>query len=195
MQKIERPESKQPMPKDAKLVFRGVVFDVYQWEQELFDGSKTTFEKLTRPDTVVVIPVMDDGKLLLLNQEQPGKVCFTGFPCGGSEEGEDVLTTAKRELLEEAGYEAEELTLWCAQQPVSKIDWVVYVFIAKGLKKVASVNPDMGEKFSPRPITFDEFLDLAHNKDFSDKEISKKLFEAKLDPVKREELRKLFSPK
>lgn len=31
---IERPKSNQQMPEDAKLVFKGEVFDVYQWEQE-----------------------------------------------------------------------------------------------------------------------------------------------------------------
>ena len=69
---IKRPKSKQPIPDNAKKVFGGVLFDVYQWEQELFDGTKTIFEKLKRPDTVVVFPVLDDGKILLTEQEQPG---------------------------------------------------------------------------------------------------------------------------
>ncbi len=55
--KIIRPESKQPMPANAKRVFKGVVFDTYQWEQDMYDGTKKTFEKLKRPDTVVVFPV------------------------------------------------------------------------------------------------------------------------------------------
>ena len=45
------------MPEHAKKVFSGVMFDVYQWEQEMYDGSTATFEKLTRPDTAQVIPV------------------------------------------------------------------------------------------------------------------------------------------
>ena len=49
-----------------------------QWEQELFDGTMTTFEKLTRPDTVVVFPTLPDGKILLTEQEQPGKEPFVG---------------------------------------------------------------------------------------------------------------------
>ncbi len=136
---IKRPESKQPLPENATRVFKGVMFDTYQWEQELFDGTKATFEKLKRPDTVVVFPILPDGKILLTQQEQPGKQPFIGATGGRVDEGEDTVAAAKRELLEESGYEAEEFILWDAQHPTSKIDWVVYTFIAKGLKKVADV--------------------------------------------------------
>lgn len=57
-------------------MFKGVIFDVYQWEQEMFDGTTQTFEKLKRPDTIMVIPVTEDGKIILTEQEQPGKKPF-----------------------------------------------------------------------------------------------------------------------
>ena len=98
---INRPKSKQPIPDNAKKVFGGVLFDVYQWEQELFDGTKTLFEKLKRPDTVVVFPVLDDGKIILTEQEQPGKEPFIGATGGRVDEGEDILEAGKRELPEE----------------------------------------------------------------------------------------------
>ncbi len=192
---ISRPKSKQPIPDNAKKVFGGVLFDVYQWEQELFDGTKTLFEKLKRPDTVVVFPVLDDGKILLTEQEQPGKEPFVGATGGRVDSGEDILEAAKRELLEESGYEASEFVLWDAQHPTSKIDWVVYTFIAKGLKKVSDMNLDAGEKITLKPVSLDEFIDIAINKNFVEKEIIPKLYEAKLYPEKREELNKLFNPK
>ncbi|OHA32245.1 MAG: hypothetical protein A2928_01155 [Candidatus Taylorbacteria bacterium RIFCSPLOWO2_01_FULL_45_15b] len=192
---INRPKSKQPIPDNAKKVFSGVLFDVYQWEQELFDGTKTLFEKLKRPDTVVVFPVLDDGKIILTEQEQPGKEPFIGATGGRIDNGEDILEAAKRELLEESGYEASEFILWDAQHPTSKIDWVVYTFIAKGLKKVADMNLDAGEKINLKLVNFDEFIEIAINKNFVEKEIIPKLYEAKLHPEKREELKKLFNPK
>ena len=157
---INRPKSKQPIPDNAKKVFDGVLFDVYQWEQELFDGTKTVFEKLKRPDTVVVFPVLDDGKIILTEQEQPGKEPFIGAAGGRVDEGEGILEAAERELLEETGYEASEFVLWDAQHPTSKIDWVVYTFIAKGLKKIADLNLDAGEKITLKPVNFDEFVDI-----------------------------------
>ena len=192
---ITRPKSKQPIPDNAKKVFGGVLFDVYQWEQELFDGTKTLFEKLKRPDTVVVFPVLDDGKILLTEQEQPGKEPFVGTTGGRVDKGEDILEAAKRELLEESGYEASAFVLWDAQHPTSKIDWVVYTFIAKGLKKVSDMNLDAGEKITLKPVSLDEFIDIAISKNFGEKEIIPKLYEAKLYPEKKKELMKLFNPK
>ena len=192
---INRPKSKQPIPENAKKVFGGALFDVYQWEQELFDGTTTLFEKLKRPDTVVIFPVLDDGKIILTEQEQPGKEPFIGATGGRIDNGEDILEAAKRELLEESGYKASEFILWDAQHPTSKIDWVVYTFIAKGLKKVADMNLDAGEKINLKLVDLDEFFEIAINKNFVEKEIIPKLYEAKLHPKKKEGLKKLFNPK
>ncbi len=193
---IKRPESKQPIPTDAKRVFKGVIFDVYQWEQEMFDGTKTTFEKLKRPDTVVVFGILPDGKIILTEQEQPGKIPFIGATGGRVDEGEDILAAAKRELLEESGYEAEEFTLWDAQHPVSKVDWVVYTFIAKGLKKVAEPDLDAGEKIKLKFLTLGELIKIATDKNtyFAEQEIIVKFLEAKYDTTKLAELKELFKP-
>ncbi len=189
---IERPVSVQPIPNHAKLAFKGKMFDVYQWEQEMYDGSKTIFEKLKRPDTVIVFGVLPNGKILLTRQEQPDKKPFIGAAGGRMDEGEDPLTAAKREFLEETGYEASEFVLWKAEQPMSKIDWAIYIFIAKGLKKVANLNLDGGEKIEPFEVTLDELIEIGTEGEFEEKEIIPDFFRAKLDPVKKEELRELF---
>lgn len=190
---IHRPKSKQPIPESARRVFAGVIFDVYQWEQKLYDGTIATFEKLKRADTAVVFPVLPDGRILLTEQEQPGKEPFIGA-CGGHiDEGEDALAAARRELLEESGYTARKFILWDARHPTSKIDWVIYTFIAKGLERVAEPSLDGGEKIKLKPVTFDEFIELGSSGHFSEKEIQTKLVEAKYDPEKREALKHLFA--
>lgn len=189
---IPQPKSKQPIPDTATRVFKGVIFDVYQWEQRLYDGTIATFEKLKRADSAVVFPVLPDGRILLTEQEQPGKEPFIGA-CGGRiDEGEDALAAARRELLEESGYTAREFVLWDARHPTSKIDWVIYTFIAKGLERVAEPSLDGGEKIKLKPVTFDEFVELGSSGHFSEKEVSGKLLEAKYDSKKRKELRNLF---
>ena len=184
------------MPENAKRVFKGIIFDVYQWEQKMYDGSVQIFEKLKRPDTVVVFPVLPDGKIILTEQEQPGKGPFIGATGGRADEGEDILDAAKRELLEESGYEAKEFVLWDAQQPVGKIEWAVYTFIAKGLEKIADIHPDAGEKIKLITVTLDELIDLVvkQEKHFYEQEIVLKLFEAKFISQKRRELEELFKP-
>jgi len=160
----------------------------------MFDGSTEIFEKLKRPDTVVVFPILPDGRIILTEQEQPGKEPFIGATGGRVDDGEGILEAAKRELLEESGYEAEKYILWDAQQPVGKIEWAIYVFIAKGLKKVAEMNLDPGERITLKPVTFDEFLNIYENDKFAEKAVMFKLLEAKVHPDKEAELRRLFSP-
>lgn len=192
--KIERPQSKQPLPEGAKKVFEGVIFDVYQWEQEMFDGTKATFEKLKRPDTVITFPVLEDGRILLTKQEQPGgKGHFIAGAGGRVDPGEDILDAAKRELLEETGYEAEEFVLWKSLQPIGKIEWAVYVFVAKRIKKVAEINADSGEKIELYPVTFDEFMEIALGENFYEKEVHEDVFMATFDEQKRNELKKMLS--
>src|SRR3989344_126060 len=194
---IERPKSKQPIPEDAKRVFQGVISDIYQWKQEMFDGTKRTFEKIKRLDSVVVFPVLPDGKIILSEQEQSGRLdSFWGTPGGRIERGEDALSAAKRELLEETGYEADEFVLWTSQQPYAQTDWVSYIFIAKGLKKVGDMDLDGGEKIKLFSVTLDELVDkvISEYKTFDIAELVPKFFEAKLDPKKMEELKELFKP-
>lgn len=193
---IERPKSKQPIPENAKIVFKGVIFDIYQWEQEMFDGTNAIFERAKRQDSVTIFPVLPDGKILLNKEEQPGKPSFIAAPGGRVDEGEDLLDAAKRELLEETGYQAEEFIFWFGQNITPKVDWNVYIFIAKGLKKVADLNLDNGEKIKSLTVTLDEFIDMGAHEDmnFREQEVFMKLLEAKYNPQKKKELEELFKP-
>lgn len=188
--KIAPPLSKQPIPSQARRVFDGIIFDVYQWEQKLFDGNITTFEKLKRPASVMVLPVLDD-RILLTEQEQPGVARFLGAIGGIGDEGEEPLATAKRELLEEANYEAAEWKLWQAVQLVDKIDWVAYTFVARRLTEKIIANPDSGEQITLRKVTFDTFVDLVADEKFRDVEISLSVLRAYKEK-KLEDLKKLL---
>lgn len=64
------PEGASLIPKEAHRVFSGIIYDVYNWEQKMFDDSVQTFEMLKRPDTVKIIPVKE-GKVVITKQTQP----------------------------------------------------------------------------------------------------------------------------
>jgi len=189
---IKKPVSDQPIPADAKKVFKGIIFDAYQWELKGYDGKVRTFEKLKRPDTSLIIPVTEDGKIIIAKQEQPGKEPFIGLVGGRLDEGEEPLEAAKRELLEETGYEAAEWELFDASQPVSKIDWTIYAFIAKGCRKIAEQDLDGAEKVDMLLVDFDAFVEMGLSGKTRDEWLKIKLLEAKLDPTKMAALKKQF---
>lgn len=190
--KIKRPVSKHPIPSHANLVFKGAIFDVYQWKQTMFDGSTQTFEKLKRPDIVNVIPIVGEN-IILTEQLQPGwRQPLFGAPGGRLDAGEDSIEAAKRELLEETGYEAGQFVLWEAIQPMEKIDFAIYTFIAKRCRKVADAKLDAGEKITLKKLSFNGFLDIVADERYRDWEIAIKVFRILQDPSGKDQLRKLF---
>ncbi|HLC87517.1 MAG TPA: NUDIX hydrolase [Patescibacteria group bacterium] len=183
----------QKFPPQAKRVFKGMIFDVYQWEQEMYDGSTHTFEKIIRPDTVLVIPVTEDDKIIICEQEQPHRnKPYLSLISGRVEENELPEEAAKRELLEETGFEAKELILFDKHEVSHKIAWTIYTYIAKGCKKVAEQDLDPGEKIRCDFITFEEFIELLASKKVDDIHLTVKALEAKLDTKKMEEFKSLL---
>lgn len=175
---IIRPQSSQSMPEDAKCVFKGKIFSVYQWEVEGYDGSKHTFEKVKRPDTVIVIAVLDNGKILMTKEDQPGKDTFYSLPGGRIDEGEEVLEAAKRELLEETGYVAKDWSLFHSLQPTSKVEWALFYLIARGCSKESEQDLDGAEKVEAFEVTWEEFIEKALSPEFNDGQLKMLVLEA-----------------
>ncbi|MBU0661194.1 NUDIX domain-containing protein [Patescibacteria group bacterium] len=155
------------IPNNAKKVHEGILFDVYQWDQEMFDGTTEIFERLTRKASVEVIAEVD-GKILTIMQEQPArKGPYPSFPGGRIDEGETAIEAAHRELREETGYTAESMELWKTYHGTSKITFDEYIFIAKGLKKTDEIQEDAGEKIKLQSFSFDETLSFCRNPQFT----------------------------
>ncbi|MBU1039011.1 NUDIX hydrolase [Patescibacteria group bacterium] len=191
--KINKPPSKQPLPAKAELVFKGKIFDVYQWEEIGYDGQPMVFEKLKRPDTAAIIAVTDEGKIILTKQEQPARLePFIGLIGGRVDEGETPLEAANRELLEEAGFVCTDWQLLRSEQPVSKIEWAIYYFVARGCRRVAKQNLDSGEKIELIETGYDEFKKMVLDKEFDYGSLRTIFLEAELDKNKADELRKIL---
>jgi 8-oxo-dGTP pyrophosphatase MutT (NUDIX family) len=140
------PKNAVTIPKEAKRVFSGIIYDVYQWEQRLFDGSLTTFEMLKRPDTVKVLAIKDD-RLVVLDQEQPNQHTFYDILGGMHDHEEETeLEAIKRELLEETGLVFKTWKLISVKQPHRKIEQFVYMFLATDFITSKDQYLDAGEK-------------------------------------------------
>jgi ADP-ribose pyrophosphatase len=179
------------LPTNAKLVFKGKLYDTYQWEQEMFDGSKVTFEMLKRPYNGCVIPVIGDS-IMVLEQEQPGKAPFMSLPGGRCNPGEDPLSAAQRELLEETGHSSKNWTLWISTISEEKVDWQIHTFVARDCYLQQDPSLDNGEKIKTRLLTFEEFLLLSDNPSFRNKDAITELLRVRLDSTKKEALKALL---
>ncbi|HXJ10086.1 MAG TPA: NUDIX hydrolase, partial [Burkholderiales bacterium] len=90
-------------------VFDGTLLKVRRDRVRLPDGSEGTREYIRHPGAVAIVPLFDDGRILLERQfRYPHRREFIEVPAGKVEANEPHLATAKRELLEETGYEAKE---------------------------------------------------------------------------------------
>lgn len=145
------------IPPQAKRVFEGIIFDVYHWEQELYNGKTTTFEMLKRADSVAVLAIEGD-KIMMIEDEQPSRPMVLGFPAGRRDPGETALEAAKRELLEETGYTANFWEHYITFEPSHKMEWKLPFFIAKDLINIADADPGAGERITVKWVTFDQFI-------------------------------------
>jgi 8-oxo-dGTP pyrophosphatase MutT (NUDIX family) len=149
------------IPDAAKLMFSGVIYDVYQWEQPNFDDSVAIFEMLKRPDTVSVICLVE-GKIVVIQDDQPHRGLKLTLPGGRvDEEDKDILSAAKREVREETGYEFKEWNLVSVVQPFSKLEWFIYTFVAWDVAGRCDTSHDSGERITTHLETFDDFKALA----------------------------------
>lgn len=177
------------IPTHAKKVFQGKIFSVFQWEQELYDGSTATFEALKRPGTIQIIATQDD-QVFLSHEEQPTKALSYSFLGGRMEENEDPLETAKRELHEESGLESDDWELLKTYEVEGKINWQIYLYAARNCRKTAEPHLDAGEKLEVVSVSFEKFLEIVSSEDFWGQNIANDILRMKLDKEKLEEFKK-----
>ncbi len=90
-------------------VYRGGFLDVRRDEVSLPDGSHSSREYMVHDGAVMVIPLLDDGRLVLERQYRyPLQRAMLEFPAGKLEKGEAGIVCGVRELFEETGYTARE---------------------------------------------------------------------------------------
>ncbi|MCD6278500.1 MAG: NUDIX hydrolase [Desulfurococcales archaeon] len=108
---------------------------------------------------VAIVPLLSSREILLLRQFRApvGKWVYE-VPAGMMEEGEDVATAAKRELIEETGYEAESIErLVSVYTAPGYSDEVLHIVVAKNLKYVGA-RPEPGELIEVIKLSLEEAL-------------------------------------
>lgn len=93
----------------SEVVYRGHFLEVRKDQVALPDGSRVGREYIVHPGAVVILPMLDDGRLVLERQYRyPLQQVLLEFPAGKLDPGESGQSAAIRELAEETGYRARE---------------------------------------------------------------------------------------
>ena len=121
------------------------------------------FYVLEYPDWACVIPFTESGEVVMTEQYRHG-VGRTSleFPAGALDAGEDPLTAARRELLEETGYTAEAWTFLgrCAPDP-SRHTHHAHLYVARGARRTVAPELDRGEQIRIRLLPPAEVMQRA----------------------------------
>jgi ADP-ribose pyrophosphatase len=141
-------------------LFKGRLLHAFRDTVRLPDGAEATREYVVHPGAVMMIPLLDDGRLVLERQfRYPMGRVMTEFPAGKLDPGEDPLACAKRELLEETGYTAREWARAGVLHPiVSYSTEFIDVWFARGLA-LQERKLDEGEFLEVITATLPELLD------------------------------------
>jgi len=99
-------------PLQQQQVYQGNFLDVRRDTVQLPGGASATREYIVHPGAVMIVPILDDGRLVLERQcRYPLGSVLLEFPAGKIDPGEDRWACARRELAEETGYRAAEWAL------------------------------------------------------------------------------------
>ncbi len=120
----------------SETIFHGKVFDVKVDEIEYNGSQNKSFRQVAvHPGGAVVVPVKDDGKIILISQYRyPHNKVVLELPAGKLEKGEDPLDCATRELTEETGYTSKNISkLGKIFTTPGFCDEVLHIYLAKDL--------------------------------------------------------------
>ena len=141
----------------------------------LADGSSRRVEEILKRgvpgDAAVIIPITTEGNVIMVVQSRPNmkENVSIELPAGMVDSGEDHQTTAVREMLEETGYEADnvyELEWHYQDQGCSGA--IIKTFVAEGCKKKQEVRLDEGERLQYVEMSYEDIMNMIKSREIND---------------------------
>ena len=150
-------------------VWRGRLLDVRRDRVRLPDGREASREYVVHPGAVMIVPILEDGRLIVERQYRyPLHRAFTEFPAGKLDAGEAPLACAVRELAEETGYRAHE---WARagllHNAIAYSDEGIEVWFARGLQQ-GEARLEAGEFLDVFTCTLEELESQAQRGELTD---------------------------
>lgn len=147
---------------DRKLVYEGTIINMYKDHIRVPNGNIVDWDFIGHKGAAAVIPITEDGKILLVRQWRNALDRFTiEIPAGGLEgSDEPMIDCAARELEEETGYKSDNLEfLVSLRTTVAFCNERIDVFVAKNLIKT-SQKLDEDENIEVKAYDMEELLEM-----------------------------------
>ena len=154
---------------DGETAYDGPFLKVARDRIRLPDGAVTEREYIRHPGAVVILPLLDNGNVLLERQfRYPLGRVFIEFPAGKIDPGEHPLACARRELQEETGYTASDWQFVCTiHNAIAYSDEHLELFLARGLKS-GLAKLDDGEFLETFSVSVSEMLAMVRRGEITD---------------------------
>lgn len=164
---MERPEEWKTVSEEKIADCR--VFRVSERNSRSEHGREASFFVIESPDWVNVIPLTDDGMIVLIEQYRHGTEEVTlEIPGGMVDAGESPAECAARELTEETGYVPGEIILLGRSRPNPAIqnNWIHH-FLATGCRRGPDQAFDEHESIAVRTVPVDGLTDLVEREEIT----------------------------
>ncbi|MCQ2416569.1 MAG: NUDIX hydrolase [Oscillospiraceae bacterium] len=140
-------EHLQEQQLSSETVFEGRILHVMEDRVLLENGETAQREVIRHPGGACVVPLTADGDVILVKQfRYPHRMVTLEVPAGKLNEGENPLTCAERELMEEVGASAEKLEYLGSLFPTPAYDTeVIHMYLARSISLSQAQNLDEGE--------------------------------------------------
>ena len=146
-----------------ELMYQGAILEVYKDHMEFANGNTEDWDFIHHNGAAAVVPVLDDGCLLMVSQYRNALERDTlEIPAGkldaADEKGREC---AKRELEEETGYRSRKwIYLGKTVESPAKLTNYMYIYLAEECEKVSDQKLDYGEDIDVLEVEFDDAIGM-----------------------------------
>jgi ADP-ribose pyrophosphatase len=150
-------------------IYDGPIFGVRRDALIEPGGLRTTREVITHPGSVVVLPVLADGQIVMIQQyRHAARQYLWELVAGRIDEGESPKKAAARELLEETGYRAKHLKVFLEVFPTPGfLEEKLFILLATGLT-AGEAQPEFDEKIISHSYRAGELKQMMQNGELID---------------------------
>ena len=145
----------------SKNIYQGKIFGIRRDEVIEPSGVRTTREVITHPGSVVVLPVLPDGRILMIRQyRHAARQYLWELVAGRIDAGESPRKAAARELIEETGYRARKFRIFLDVFPTPGfLEERMFILLAEGLT-AGVAEPEEDEKIVSRAYTCKQLQEM-----------------------------------